>query len=263
MTSPRLALVTGAQRGIGNAIARALACDGYDVIVNDVHATSSGEALCEQWQTTQRVLSIAADVGDEAAIDAMFDRVAEHFDRPPNVLVNNAAIQFWASLVDLDLEQWEKTLRVNMTGSFLMTQRFARRHIAACSSATSGSSRRASIINIGSGCNQLAFPKLVSYTASKGGVEMLTKASALELGEHGIRVNCVAPGSILTERTQQETDGYVEQWAPLTPMGRIGTVDDVARAVVYLASDAADFVSGQTLNVDGGLFSQAIWPRSY
>jgi NAD(P)-dependent dehydrogenase (short-subunit alcohol dehydrogenase family) len=276
---PRLALVTGAQRGIGSAIARALSNDGCDVVVNDIHTDVPGEEFARRWHTSQQVLSIAADVADEAAVDTMFEQVVDHFGRAPSVLVNNAAVQFWAPLLELTLVQWEQTLRVNLTGSFLMTQRFARCYAdrlapeaATAIKTTAGDVNtspvdppqiRASVINIGSGCNHLAFPDLVSYTASKGGIEMLTKVSALELGCCGIRVNCVAPGSIQTERTRQETKSYAEQWAPLTPLGRVGEVDDVARAVVFLASDASEFVSGQTLGVDGGLFSQAIWPSTY
>ena len=120
-----------------------------------------------------------------------------------------------------------------------------------------------SISNLGSGCNHLAFPSLVSYTASKGGIEMLTKSAALELGPLGIQVNCIAPGAIETERTKSETTGYAERWSPLTPQRRVGQVDDIADAVLALCQPGMRFVSGQTLGVDGGLFSRAIWPEDY
>ena len=116
-----------------------------------------------------------------------------------------------------------------------------------------------SIVNIGSGCNKLAFPKLVAYTASKGGVEMLTKVSALELGPYGIRVNCVAPGATEIERTKLESANYAESWGGLAPLKRVGTPRDVGQTVVFLASDEASFVTGQTIWVDGGVFSQAPW----
>jgi len=116
------------------------------------------------------------------------------------------------------------------------------------------------IINIGSGCNKVAFPNLVDYTASKGGVEMLTKVAAAELGPYGITVNCVAPGAIEIERTKLESPDYAGTWGPLTPMRRVGLPSDVAGAVCFLASDVAEFVSGQTLFVDGGLFTQGPWP---
>ena len=114
-------------------------------------------------------------------------------------------------------------------------------------------------MNIGSGCNKLAFPKLVAYTASKGGIEMLTKVSALELGPYGIRVNCVAPGAIEIERTKLETANYADTWGRLAPLGRVGTPQDVGQMIVFLASNESSFVTGQTIWVDGGVFSQAPW----
>lgn len=115
------------------------------------------------------------------------------------------------------------------------------------------------IVNIGSGCNKIAFPNLVSYTASKGGIEQFTKVAAAELGRYGITVNCVAPGAVLIERTKREAEDYEGQWSRLTPMRRIGHPADVAEAVAFLCGDEADFVTGQTIFVDGGLFTQGPW----
>jgi NAD(P)-dependent dehydrogenase (short-subunit alcohol dehydrogenase family) len=115
-------------------------------------------------------------------------------------------------------------------------------------------------VNIGSGCNQTAFPNLVSYTASKGGIEMLTKVAAVELAPYRIRVNCVAPGAILIERTSHETADYAGTWASLAPLGRVGQPLDVARAVAFMAGGSADYITGQTLFVDGGLFARPSWP---
>lgn len=256
LSDNRLAVVTGAQRGIGVAIARALACSGYDVVIADLHVETNATRFQERWGCTTEVVCLEVDVAKESSVKKLFEHIDKAFGTCPDILINNAATQVWGPLIDMSLDDWRRTLDVNLTGTFLMTQQFARRHRAAKS--TGGA-----IVNLGSGCNRLAFPQLSAYSASKGGVEMLTKASALELGEYGIRVNCVAPGAIETERTQAETDGYAHSWSALTPMRRIGTVNDVANAVVALVSHNMRFVSGETINVDGGLFSRAVWPSDY
>ena len=171
-----------------------------------------------------------------------------HFD----CLVNNAGRQTWASLLELSEADWDKTIKTNLKGSFLCTQAAAR--------ILKEQGRGGSIINIGSGANKQPFMNLVDYCASKGGLEQLTRVSACELGQYGIRVNCVAPGAIEIERTKEESDDYSGTWSPLTPMGRIGYPADIARSVVFLASEGADFVTGQTLYVDGGLWTKTHWP---
>ncbi|MFK8079864.1 MAG: SDR family NAD(P)-dependent oxidoreductase [Granulosicoccus sp.] len=256
LSSDRLAVVTGAQRGIGVAIARALACSGYDVVIADLHRRNSAEYFAERWGCSGKLSCMEVDVSSEISVQHLFDDVLTAYGACPTVLVNNAATQVWGPMIELSLADWQHTLDVNLTGTFLMTREFARRQ-------TVNNSPGGVIINLGSGCNRLAFPQLAAYAASKGGVEMLTKSSALELGVHGIRVNCVAPGAIETERTQAETTGYADSWSPLTPLQRVGTVNDVANAVVALVGDNMRFVSGETINVDGGLFSRATWPTSY
>jgi NAD(P)-dependent dehydrogenase (short-subunit alcohol dehydrogenase family) len=117
-----------------------------------------------------------------------------------------------------------------------------------------------SIINIGSGANKTPFPNLVDYCASKGGIDQLTRVSAVELGPKGIRVNCVAPGAIEVERTKDESPDYAATWGAITPLRRVGQAQDVASAVVFFAGPASSFVTGQTLYVDGGLWTQGVWP---
>jgi 3-oxoacyl-[acyl-carrier protein] reductase len=151
----------------------------------------------------------------------------------------------------LSEERWDAVIDTNLKGTFLNTQAAAR----LMKDAGGGS-----IVNLGSGCNKLAFPNLVDYTASKGGIEQLTKSSAVELGRFGIRVNCVAPGAIWTERTVDEGPDYEAGWSAITPLGRVGRVDDVSDVVLFFANDASRFVTGQTLWVDGGVFSRAAWP---
>lgn len=249
--SGKRALVTGASKGVGKGIALELARAGCDVAVNyHSDASGAGATVAEIRSLGQDAFSVGANVGVSADVDTMFQTVLGHFPRL-DILVNNAGVQTWKALLDLEEREWDRVITTNLKGCFLCTQR-AGRHMR-----DNGGGR---IVNIGSGCNKVAFPHLVDYTASKGGIEMFTKVAAVELGAYGITVNCVAPGAIEIERTQQEAGDYAGTWAKLTPISRIGTPLDVARAVVFLASSEAGFVSGQTLWVDGGLFSKPAWP---
>jgi len=252
MNKSPIAIITGAGSGIGRAIAIRLAGLDWTVIVNDLDEGSAAETSDYIHKQGGLAVVIAADIGHPDAVKKLFARIKSDHEHSPQLLVNNAAVQTWATLEELSVENWQKTINTNLTGCFLMTKSFAK--IA---------ERGSSIINIGSGCNQLAFPALIDYTASKGGIEMLTKSTALELGPRGIRVNCIAPGAIETERTSTETNDYSGNWASLTPLQRIGTPDDIADALSLLIDDKASFITGQTLNVDGGLFSRAIWPDKY
>jgi NAD(P)-dependent dehydrogenase (short-subunit alcohol dehydrogenase family) len=246
------ALVTGAARGVGRGIALALARAGCRVAINDLSVDGpAGEAVAEAAALGVDAVAVAADVRSASGVDAMIDTVVRRFGRL-DILVNNAGIQTWKAFLDVTETEWDAVVDTNLKGTFLCTQAAAR-HMK--------DHGGGSIVNIGSGCNWLAFPKLVAYTASKGGVEMLTKVSALELGQYGIRVNCVAPGAIETERTRREAANYGKEWGALAPAGRAGTPEDIGRMVVFLASGDASFVTGHTIAVDGGLFCQSAWIR--
>jgi 3-oxoacyl-[acyl-carrier protein] reductase len=195
-------------------------------------------------------IAVAGDVGVAADVRRMIDDVIGAFARL-DVLVNNAGTQTWTPFLDVTEQEWDLVIRTNLKGSFLCTQAAAR-HMKDHGGGV--------IVNIGSGCNKVPFPGLVAYTASKGGIEMLTKVSAVELAPHRIRVNCVAPGAVEVERTRQELPDYAGTWGRVTPVGRVGTPEDIARAVVFLAGDESSFITGQTLWVDGGLFTRPPWP---
>ncbi len=248
----KLAVITGGNTGIGRRLVEAFAEAGHDVAFTYIADEAASESLIdEQRARGWRVEGFVCDAGDETAVAEFYSALRERFSAAPDVLVNNAGIQTWASLLDLTLDRWDAVIRTNLRGCFLNTQAVARAMIA--------DGKGGAIINIGSGCNKVAFPGLVDYTASKGGIELFTKVSAVELGSHAIRVNCVAPGAILNERTAKEAPDYAARWSRVTPLGRVGTGTDIAGPVLFLASDAASFVTGQTLWVDGGLFSRAPW----
>ena len=248
-------LVTGANSGIGRVIASRLALGGYDVAVNykaDEPAATKLAADLER-ASSGHVFAVYADVGRRQDVEQMFEVVLDRFGQL-DALVNNAGVQVEKPLLELEESEWDFVLNTNLKGYFLCLQRAAN-HMK--------ERRSGAIVNIGSGCNKIPFPMLSSYSVSKAGIDMLTKAAAVELGPLGIRVNCVGPGAIDTDRTQRETADFAGKWARLTPLRRIGTPEDVAEAVEFLLSEKASFINGQTLWVDGGLFTVAPWPVDY
>ena len=247
----KTALVTGASKGIGRGIALELARRGCDVAINYRSDRAGAEQTASEIEALgSRALVVGGDVGRSADVTHLFQEVLSDFSQL-SILVNNAGAQVWKSLLELEEGEWDRVINTNLKGVFLCTQQAGRKM---------REQRDGRIINIGSGCNKIPFPNLVSYTASKGGIEMFTRVAAVELGPFGITVNCVAPGAIEIERTKLEAPDYAGTWAPLSPMRRVGVPSDVASAVCFLASDEAEFVTGQTLYVDGGLFTRGPWP---
>ena len=248
--SGRVAIVTGGGRGIGREIALELARAGADVAVNYHDEPEGARATAAEIETLGvRGMAVAADVGDAAAVHRMMEEVAANLGSL-DILVNNAGVQTWTPFLDVTEAEWDLVIRTNLKGCFLCTQTAAR-----------VMPRGGVIVNIGSGCNKVPFPGLVAYTASKGGIEMLTKVAAVELAPRKIRVNCVAPGAVEVERTRLEVADYAGTWGAVTPLGRVGRPEDVARTVRFLASDDSAFITGQTIWVDGGLFTQPPWPK--
>lgn len=245
-----VALVTGGGGGIGQSIATELSAAGYRVAINDLHVAAAEQAARLVETAGGQAFVAPGDVSQLADVRRMVDAVVVHFGRL-DLLVNNAGIQVWKPLLDLEEADWDAVINVNLKGCFLCTQAAARVMKA------QGGGR---IVNIGSGSNLTPFPNLVSYTASKGGIEMFTKVAAVELGPLGIRVNCLAPGAIEIERTRLERKDYAGTWARVTPLRRIGTPADVGRAVVMIDDEKAAFITGQTILVDGGLFTSPPWP---
>lgn len=247
------ALVTGASKGVGKGIALELARAGCNIAINYNSDKKGAEETAKEIEALGRTAIVTqGNVGLSKDVDRMFAEVLAAFPSGIDILVNNAGVQTWKTLLELTEEDWDRVIDTNLKGCFLCTQR------AALQMKEHGRGGR--IVNIGSGSNKLAFPNLVDYTASKGGIEMFTKVSAAELGKYGIAVNCVAPGAVEIERTKLEAGDYAGTWSKVTPLGRVGVPSDIGKAVVFFSGEQADFVTGQTLWVDGGLFSKPHWP---
>lgn len=241
----KTALVTGASRGIGRAIAVALAKDGADVAVNYVRDAGGAEETAAAVEAAgRRSLLVQADVTRRQQVEAMVARVLQHFGRI-DILVCNAGVLTRTPFLELTDEQWEKVVSTNLTGPFLVGQAAARQMVK------QGGGK---IINVTSEVAERALPNLSHYCASKGGLRQLTKAMAIELAPYGISVNAVAPGTTETDINRDRLALPEERKLRLTrvPIGRFNQPENVAAAVVFLASSGSDTMVGATVAVDGG-----------
>lgn len=243
----RVALVTGSSRGIGLAIAERLAEEGARMILNGRHADPLRDAADLLRGKGHDADRLVADVGEAAEVEALFRHILATHGRI-DILVNNAAMAHPVGhLLEIDVARWSEILRSNLTSVFLCTRLAADEMVRA--------GIRGAVVNISSFGATRAHRSLVAYDTAKGGVEAFTRAAALDLAPFGIRVNAVAPGPIRTETTGA-TDEDAARRGALVPLGRVGLPRDVAEAVAFLASDAADYVTGQTFVVDGGALAQ-------
>ena len=235
----RLALITGGAQGIGLACAQALADDGCRIVLADIKDTVHEAAA------SLGGVGMICDMGDSAAVDAMFDRIEAELG-PVSVLVNNAGIALPGDFLSYDLDAFRKVLDVNLTGVFQATQRAARTMV--------DQGIAGAIVNMSSINAQLAIPAIPAYCASKGGVMQITKAAAIALAPHGIRVNAVGPGSIDTEMMAgvNANPAALEIAMSRTPLRRSGTAREIGDTVAFLASDKASYITGETIYVDGG-----------
>jgi len=248
------ALVTGASSGIGEGIAKALAAAGAAVVVNYAGSTESANRVVDAIESAGgEARAIRADVSKEADVEAMFAEILAAWGRI-DILVSNAGVQKDAAFVDMTLEQWNTVLGVNLTGTFLCTRAAARAMIR--QGVVPGISRAAGkILCISSVHEIIPWAGHVNYASSKGGMKMFMQSVAQELAPHRIRVNSISPGAIQTpiNRAAWETPDALKSLLTLIPYGRIGVPDDIGQAAVWLASDAADYVHGQSLFIDGGM----------
>lgn len=241
----RNAVVTGGSRGIGAAICRAMAACGANVVVNYRRHAESAESLAAELQKQYDVKAypFQADVADQAAVMRMFEFIDNHLGKT-DILINNAGCETIDHAVKLDLDKWDLIFNVNLKGAFICAQEAGKRMIEQNSGV---------IINISSIHDKVPRKGLVHYCASKAGMNMMTKCLALELAEHNIRVVTVSPGAIETEMNKSEIEKFGrEKFNSWIPLGKIGTVDNVAWTCAFLASDMAAYYTATEIYIDGG-----------
>jgi glucose 1-dehydrogenase len=246
----KVAIVTGAGSGIGHAIAERFAEAGAAVCVNYLGHEDEAKALAAR---LPGAIAVRADVSSAADVTAMVEAV-RHELGVPNVLVNNAGIEKEVPFLDLDERTWDAIIGVNLKGPFLCTQ--------ACVRAMRDAGHGGAVVNISSIHEDFPFPGYTPYAVSKGGLRMLMRNLAVELSVHGIRINNVAPGAIATpiNAATLANDQKMAVLSRIIPMGRMGQPEEVARVALFLASDAASYVTGSTYYVDGGMvrYSQPV-----
>jgi glucose 1-dehydrogenase len=248
------ALVTGASSGIGRAIAQSLAEAGADVVINYSSGRDKAESLAsELMMRGTRAIAIQADVSDEAQVRAMFDEAIARLGTL-DILINNAGLQQDAPFHEMTLAQWNRVISVNLTGQFLCAREavreFKRRGVRPDVSCAAGK-----IICVSSVHEVIPWAGHVNYAASKGGVMLMMKSIAQEVAPLRIRVNSICPGAIRTPINMQawDTPEHYDSLMRLIPYKRIGEVEDIGRAAVWLASDYSDYVHGTSLFIDGGM----------
>ncbi len=243
--SGKVALVTGASRGLGQHFSLALARAGADVAITSRTPASLDKTAHEIAALGRRVLPVALDVRDEKSIESMTTAVVKHFGRI-DILINNAGCNVRKRALDVTWDDWNSILETNLRGPFFVARAVARSMVAA---------GRGRIINIGSVTCVAGYAGLGPYGASRGGIKQLTMSLAADWGPSGVTVNCLAPGWFKTAQNavMYEDAAWVSYLSEKIPLRRPGKLDDLTGALIFLASDASAYVTGQTLLVDGGI----------
>jgi 3-oxoacyl-[acyl-carrier protein] reductase len=247
----KVAAITGGSRGIGRAIAQLFAAEGAAVALGDVEAAGAEQAAREITERGGKAMAVALDVGDAGQATAFVERVVARWGRL-DVIVANAGIAHSAPFLEHPEAQWHRVLRVNLTGVFLTCQAAARQMVK------QGGGRIVTIASINA---FRGVENLVGYNAAKAGVAELTRTMAVELAQHGITANAIAPAQIDTRMTRTLPEEARQRRVERIPLGRFGEPEDVAKAALFLASDEAAYVTGHTLAVDGGYLAGGLWSR--
>ncbi|KAI0266333.1 acetoin reductase family protein [Gloeopeniophorella convolvens] len=252
---PKVALVTGAARGIGRAIALQLADDGFDVAVNDLPNTPElDQTVAEIEGKGRRSLAIPADVSLEVEVERMIQRAVGGLGSLDVMVANAGIVKYDAGILNCTVEDFDRIMAINARGTMLCYKHAAKQMIS--------QGRGGRIIGASSGAGKQGYDVITSYSASKFAVRGLTQAAARELGKHGITVNAYAPGTIDTRMMDDFNTLYAEKLGPnaaatvaaTAPIGRMGTPEDIAGLVSYIASEKSSFITGQSLSINGGLF---------
>lgn len=248
----KVTLVSGGSRGIGRALAAGFHEEGAQVVITGRDESTLTATAREIAGDGRRVETIVCDVADVSAVEQMVETVCSRFGRI-DVLLNVAGVNIRQPAMDFSEEQFDFVVDINLKGAFFVAQHVGRRMVEQGSG---------SVINIDSLNTYAPLKNVLPYAMSKGGVVMMTRGLAVELGPAGVRVNTIAPGFILTDLTQKLwSDSTMRDWGEAnTPLGRLGEVEDLVGAAVFLASDAAAFMTGQVVRVDGGFTAGLNWP---
>ncbi|OED39961.1 short-chain dehydrogenase [Chromatiales bacterium (ex Bugula neritina AB1)] len=247
----RVAIVTGAGAGIGKQIASQLAQAQACVVVNDSRQELAESVVAELTEEGGRAVAIGGDCSDLAVIEKLIENAVVTFGRL-DFAVANAGITSFGNFLDYPIDEFQKLINVNICGSYYLAQRATRKFIEQNERVGSENQKPGGRLLLMSSVTGIQYhPHLAAYAMSKAAISMLVKSLGAELGQHGITANAIAPGATLTERTLEDQD-YEAVWSKLTPTGRVTTPVDIAEAAMFLLSDSAAQITGQTLVVDGG-----------